>query len=173
MSSKKLKGKVWKYGDNINTDIISPAKYMECDYETIGKHAMEGVDQGFADKIAPGDFIIAGNNFGSGSSRETAQIALKYAGVGAVIAKSFARIFFRNAVNTALPVIEFDQVERIDEGDILEIDLNTGEIKNVTKNEVYYGSKMPENILRIYNHGGLKPYLKTKLKGGCNACIHK
>ncbi|MDN5301864.1 MAG: 3-isopropylmalate/(R)-2-methylmalate dehydratase small subunit [Thermoanaerobacteraceae bacterium] len=160
----KICGKVWKYGDNINTDIISPAKYMELDYETIGKHAMEGIDPSFSVKISKGDILVAGYNFGSGSSRETAQIALKGAGVGAVIAKSFSRIFFRNSINTGLPVIEFDATDKIEEGDQLEIDLYSGKINNLTKNEVYEISKLPMELLEILSKGGLKNYLKEKYR---------
>lgn len=162
--SNRINGKVWKYGDNINTDIISPARYMEADYETIGNHAMEGVDADFSKKITKGDIVVAGNNFGSGSSRETAQIALKYAGVGAVIAKSFARIFYRNSINVGLPVIEFEDVDKIDEGDVLEIDLYLGQIKNITKDEVYQTSKLPDNIIELIKLGGLKAYLKSKIE---------
>ncbi|MDN5347693.1 MAG: 3-isopropylmalate/(R)-2-methylmalate dehydratase small subunit [Clostridia bacterium] len=159
-----LRGKAWKFGDNINTDLISPAQYMELDYESIGRHAMEGVMPGFADRISKGDFIVAGENFGSGSSRETAQIALKYAGVGGVIAKSFARIFFRNSINTGLPVLELQEVDRIDQGDELEIDLAKGEVKNLSKNESYAVPPLPPNVRELVEAGGLIPYLKAKLQ---------
>lgn len=161
--SSGIQGKTWKYGDNINTDIISPARYMEADYETIGKHAMEGIDPDFSKKIVKGDIVVAGNNFGSGSSRETAQIALKQAGVGAIIAKSFARIFFRNSINVGLPVIEFEDIDKIDEGDELAIDLYSGEIRNLTKKEVYYASQLPNNIIELIKSGGLKAYLEIKM----------
>ncbi len=160
-----LQGNVWKFGDDINTDIISPAEYMDKSYEEIGKHAMEGVYKGFSDAIQSGDFIVAGKNFGSGSSRETAQIALKYAGVGGIIAKEFARIFFRNCINTGLPVVVFKDTEKIQQGDRLEINLYTGEIKNLSRNETYYGSKLPDHVLEIVKAGGLKQYLKLKLNG--------
>jgi 3-isopropylmalate/(R)-2-methylmalate dehydratase small subunit len=163
MSGAILQGNAWKFGDDINTDIISPAKYMDKSYEEIGKHAMEGIYEGFADTINKGDFIVAGKNFGSGSSRETAQIALKYAGVGAIIAKEFARIFFRNCINTGLPVIVFKDTEKIAQGDRLEINLYTGEIKNLSKNEIYYGSKLPGHVIEIVKAGGLKQYLKLEL----------
>jgi len=163
--TKEIKGFAWTYGDNMNTDIISPARYMEEDYETIGQHAMEGIDSKFSSKIAKGDILVAGHNFGSGSSRETAQIALKYAGVGAVIAKSFARIFYRNAINVGLPVIEIDGVDRIQEGDEIQIDLEKGFVENLTKNETYKAAKLPKNIVELIQLGGLKRYLDRKING--------
>jgi len=157
-----IKGIAWKFGDDINTDMISPAKYMEKEYETIGEHAMEGVDVNFSKKINNGDILVAGNNFGSGSSRETAQIALKYSGVSLVVARSFARIFFRNCINVGLSVMVFDKVEEIEQNDELEMNLITGKIRNISKNKVYQASKLPEHILNIVKVGGLKEYLKLK-----------
>ncbi len=159
-----IHGAAWKYGDNINTDIISPPQYMEASYEEMGKHAMESIDPDFSRKISRGDILVAGNNFGSGSSRETAPISLKYAGVSAVIACFFARIFFRNSINIGLPIIECAQVNSITEGDQLEIDLETGIIQNMTKHESYQGSLLPKHILAIVEVGGLVPYLERKIK---------
>ncbi len=164
MARGVLRGRAWKFGDNVNTDLISPAQYMELDYETIGQHAMEGAMPGFADKISKGDFIVAGENFGCGSSRETAQIALRYAGVGAVIAKSFARIFFRNCINTGLPALELEAVDRIEQGDELEIDLAGGEVRNLSKGESYAVPPLPPKVRELVDAGGLIPYLKAKLK---------
>jgi 3-isopropylmalate/(R)-2-methylmalate dehydratase small subunit len=163
----KISGMAWKYGDNINTDIISPPCYMELSYEEMGKHAMEGIDSKFSSKIKKGDILVARANFGSGSSRETAPIALKYAGTGLVIAKFFARIFFRNAINIELPVMECADVERIREGDKLEVDLLSGKIINQTKGEEYQGSVLPAHIMKIVVAGGLFPYLQSKLKKEC------
>ncbi|MHA1482908.1 MAG: LeuD/DmdB family oxidoreductase small subunit, partial [Candidatus Heimdallarchaeaceae archaeon] len=132
------------------------------EYETIGEHAMEGVDVDFSKKIKNGDILVAGNNFGSGSSRETAQIALKYSGVSLVVARSFARIFFRNCINVGLSVMVFDKVEEIEQNDELEMNLITGKIRNISKNKVYQASKLPEHILNIVKVGGLKEYLKLK-----------
>jgi 3-isopropylmalate dehydratase small subunit len=160
-----LEGKVWKFGDDINTDIISPAEYMKESYEVMGEHAMERVYPGFSKAISKGDFIVAGNNFGSGSSRETAQISLKYAGVGGVIAKSYARIFFRNSINVGLPVVILDEADTLENGDEIRVDLMSGKIENKTKNKVIYGSKLPDNVLEIIRCGGLVNYLKTILKG--------
>jgi 3-isopropylmalate/(R)-2-methylmalate dehydratase small subunit len=161
-----VQGAAWKYGDNINTDIISPSWTMELSYEEMGKHAMESLDPDFSKKIAKGDILVAGNNFGSGSSRETAPIALKYAGVSVVIAKFFARIFFRNAINIGLSVIECADTDAIAEGDRLAVDLVTGRITNLTKKEEYQGSLLPANILEIVEAGGLVPYLKRRIKAG-------
>lgn len=160
-------GAAWKYGDNINTDIISPPRYMELSYEEMGKHAMESIDANFSAKIAKGDILVAGANFGSGSSRETAPISLKYAGIGLVIAKFFARIFFRNAINIGLPVMECASVDRIGEGDELEVDLEAGKIINRTKGEEYQGSVLPAHIMKLVEAGGLVPYLEEKLKARC------
>ena len=160
----KIHGKVWTFGDDINTDIISPGEYMDASYEEIGKHAMERAYPGFADAIEKGDIIVAGHNFGPGSSRETAQIALLYAGVGGVIAKDFARIFFRNCINVGFPVVTFADTEKLHQGDEIEVDLLSGEIKNITTGEVFYGSKLPEHVLSIVEDGGLKNHLKKVLK---------
>lgn len=160
----EITGRVWRFGDDINTDIISPAEYMDASYTEIGKHAMERVFPGFADAIRKGDIIVAGRNFGSGSSRETAQIALLYAGVGAVIAKDFARIFFRNSINVGLPVVTFAETERLAQGDEITVDLLSGEITDVTTREKFQGSRLPEHVLAIVGDGGLKAHLKKTLK---------
>lgn len=159
-----LRGNVWKYGDNINTDIISPPQYMELSYADMAQHAMEGVDPEFSKKIEAGDILVAGANFGSGSSRETAPIALKLAGVGCIIANFYARIFFRNAINIGLPVVECKETDKMQEGDQLEVDLQTGKIINLTQKEEYQGSILPEHIMKIVDLGGLVPYLAQKLQ---------
>ncbi len=159
-----IRGKVWKFGDNINTDIISPGEYMDASYEEIGRHAMERVYPGFADAVTPGDIIVAGRNFGPGSSRETAQIALLYAGVGGVIAKDFARIFFRNCINVGFPVMTFADTDKLSQGDEIAADLLTGRIDNFTTGETYFGSRLPEHVLSIVEDGGLKNHLKKILK---------
>ncbi len=159
-----LTGNAWKFGDDINTDIISPAEYMDQSYESIGAHAMEKAMQDFSSRIEKGDFVVAGKNFGSGSSRETAQIALKYAGVGGVIAKDYARIFFRNCINVGLPVVICSDTDRISTGDKLEVNLLDGVVKNLTKGEEYKASQLPENVMEIVRHGGLKEHLKYLMK---------
>ena len=166
MKSQILRGKVWKFGDDINTDIISPGEYMDASYEEIGKHAMERAFPGFADTIDKGDIIVAGKNFGPGSSRETAQIALLYAGVGGVIAKDFARIFFRNCINVGFPVVTFDGTDELNQGDEIVVDLLSGRIENITTGKVYFGSRLPQHVLSIVEDGGLKNHLKKTLKKG-------
>ena len=160
----QIKGKVWKFGDDINTDIISPGEYMDASYEEIGKHAMERAYPGFADAIEQGDIIVAGSNFGPGSSRETAQIALKYAGVGGVIAQSFARIFFRNCINVGFPVVTLADTSGLNQGDEIVVDLLNGTIEDLTTGKTYQGSKLPEHVLSIVEDGGLKEHLKKTLK---------
>lgn len=157
-----LVGKVLKYGDNINTDLISPPQYLEKSLEVIAQHAMEGIDDTFTARLQQGDILVAGENFGPGSSRETAPIALKMAGVGAVVAKSFARIFYRNAINIGLPVLECTDVERIREGDELEIQLETGTITNKSREETYQASALSEPVMDILTAGGLIPFLARK-----------
>lgn len=157
-----ISGKVLKYGDNINTDLISPPQYLEKSLEVIAQHAMEGIDEQFTHKLAPGDLLVAGNNFGPGSSRETAPIALKMAGVGAIIAKSFARIFYRNAINIGLPVLECSDVDKIHKNDILEVDLSTGQILNKTAGESYQSMPLSEPVMDVLSAGGLIPFLEKK-----------
>ncbi len=166
MKSQIIRGKVWKFGDDINTDIISPGEYMDASYEEIGKHAMERAYPGFANAIEKGDIIVAGKNFGPGSSRETAQIALLYAGVGGVIAKDFARIFFRNCINVGFPVVTFADTDELNQGDEIVVDLLSGRIEDVTTGKVHFGSRLPEHVLSIVEDGGLKNHLKKTLKKG-------
>lgn len=158
----QLKGFVHKYGDNINTDIISPAKYMELTIEEMALHAMEGIDTEFAAKVKPGDFIVAENNFGSGSSRETAPLALKTAGISAIVAKTFARIFFRNAINIGLPALEIKEAEKIKDGDLLEINLAEGYIRNLTQSERYKFAPLPQSMLDMLNAGGLVAQIQNE-----------
>jgi len=157
-----LQGKVLKYGDNINTDLISPPQYLEKSMEIIAQHAMEGIDDSFTGRLQQGDILVAGENFGPGSSRETAPIALKMAGVGAIVAKFFARIFYRNAINIGLPVLECSDVDRISEGDELEIQLETGRIINKTRQETYQASALSEPVMEILSAGGLISFLEKK-----------
>lgn len=162
---KQVQGTVLKFGDNINTDIISPPQYMELDIPQASAHAMEAVDPDFAKRIRRGDILVAGSNFGSGSSRETSPLTLKYLGVGGIVTKSFARIFYRNAINVGIPVAECAEAERIEEGDVIRILLTEGKIENLTKKETYTCSKLPEHILKIIEGGGLKARLKEQFGG--------
>ncbi|MGB9813909.1 MAG: 3-isopropylmalate dehydratase small subunit [Thermovenabulum sp.] len=160
----KISGRIFIFGDNIDTDQIYPGRYLELTAKAdIASHCMEGARPGFAKEVKKGDIIVAGKNFGCGSSREHAAITLKEAGISAVVAESFARIFFRNAINLGLPVITCKQIrDRVKEGEILEIDLATGEIINRTTGEIYQGEGLSEFVLRIIENGGIKPLFKEK-----------
>ena len=160
------KGRVWKYGDSVNTDVIFPGKYTYSilEPEEMARHALEDLDPGFAQKVKPGDIIVAGRNFGCGSSREQAATCLKYAGVQAVVAKSFARIFFRNAINQGLPVLQSEEaVDGIEDGGEIEIDFDRGSIK--TARGDFSFPAFPESVMGILEAGGLIPYTKKKLEG--------
>ena len=158
-----IKGHVLKYGDNINTDIISPPQYMELSIADAAKYAMSAVDPEFFTRIKKGDIMVAGANFGSGSSRETSPLTLRYLGVGAIVAKFFARIFYRNAINLGIPVIECAETDKIADQDEIEIDLSAGLIHNLTKKESYPCSKIPPHIMELVADGGLVPYLKKRV----------
>ncbi|HHU22686.1 MAG TPA: 3-isopropylmalate dehydratase small subunit [Clostridiales bacterium] len=155
----KLTGKVIKYGDNVDTDVIIPARYLNTsDPGELAAHCMEDLDRTFVERVQKGDIIVAGNNFGCGSSREHAPIAIKASGVGAVVAKSFARIFYRNAINIGLPILECDA--EIDEGDRVEIDFDRGELHNLTKNTVTAFAPFPDFLQNIIASGGLMSSIK-------------
>jgi 3-isopropylmalate/(R)-2-methylmalate dehydratase small subunit len=160
----RLRGRAWKYGDNVNTDYILPGVYLEItDPKELAKHAMEGIDPTFTIKIHKGDIIIGGRNFGLGSSREHAPIALKHSGIGAVIAESFARIFYRNSANIGLPALElYNATNIINEGDILEISLVEGIVTiNGTKNLRF--TPMPAFMLEILKEGGLTAFIRKNI----------
>jgi len=160
-----IKGKVHKFGDNINTDDIIAAKYLvSTDAQELGLHCMETISPDFSKKLSPADIIVAGNNFGCGSSREHAPLAIKGCGVSAVIAKSFAAIFFRNAINIGLPFLESTDVDKINDGDIIEIDLASGIIKNITQNQDYKIQAFPEFLQEIVGSGGLINWVKKSIK---------
>jgi 3-isopropylmalate/(R)-2-methylmalate dehydratase small subunit len=158
-----LKGKVHKFSNDINTDDIISAKYLiSTDAQELGKHCMETINADFSQAVSPGDIIVAGNNFGCGSSREHAPLAIKGCGVSAVIAKSFAAIFFRNAINIGLPFLESADVDKINHGDIVEIDLTTGAINNITQNKLYKTQAFPEFLQELVSHGGLMNWIRLK-----------
>lgn len=159
------KGKVWKYGDNIDTDVIIPARYLNtASHEELAKHCMEDIDTTFAKEVQVSDIITAGENFGCGSSREHAPIAIKASGVSVVIAKSFARIFYRNAINIGLAIMEHPTLnDECSKNDILEYDLTSGIVKNLTTNKEYQCTKFPEEIQKLVNSGGLINYTREKL----------
>ena len=166
----KLKGKVHKYGANVDTDVIIPARYLNVsDPDELARHCMEDIDQEFISRMQPGDIIVADSNFGCGSSREHAPLAIKAAGVGCIIARSFARIFYRNALNIGLPILECDEAaDKTDSGDILEVELSTGEIVNVTKGLTFKAEPFPDFMLQLIEAGGLIEYTKRRIAAGGN-----
>jgi len=155
-------GRAWKFGDDINTDYIIAGKYKLSitDLDELSKHTMEAIMPDFAEKVQKGDFVVAGRNFGCGSSREQAPLVLKRLGVAAVIAKSFARIFYRNAINIGLPAVECADTDEIDTGDLLEVDLTRGTVKNISKRKVYMIKPLPPELWKILSEGGLVNYVK-------------
>jgi 3-isopropylmalate/(R)-2-methylmalate dehydratase small subunit len=161
----KVKGTVFKYGDNIDTDAIIPARYLnQTDPRVLAKHCMEDIDPTFAQKVKPGDIIVANRNFGCGSSREHAPIAIKASGVSCIVASSFARIFYRNAINIGLSILECeDAAKNIAQGDEIEVDFCSGNIHNLTGNQEYQSLPFPDFILEVMNAGGLINYVKKSL----------
>lgn len=162
---KIFKGRVWKYGDNVNTDVIFPGKYtyQKMEPEEMAKHAMEDIDPDFVKKVGEGDILVAGKNFGMGSSREQAAVAIKYAGISVIIAKSFSRIYFRNAINAGMPAIKsVEAVEAIEDGDEVTVDMENGKI--ITKNGEFTFSPYPEAVIAILKEGGLINYIKSLKK---------
>jgi 3-isopropylmalate/(R)-2-methylmalate dehydratase small subunit len=165
-----VKGRAWTYGDNIDTDIIIPARYLvTSEGKELAAHCMEPMDAAFAREVKEGDIMAAGNNFGCGSSREHAPIAIKHAGISCVVAKSFARIFYRNAINIGLPILECADADKIAKGDEIEIDFSKGVISNITKGEKYSAKPFPGFIKGLISAGGLANYVRERLekeKGG-------
>ena len=161
---KNAKGIVFKYGDNVDTDVIIPARYLNSsDPGELAAHCMEDIDKDFIKKVKKGDIIVAEKNFGCGSSREHAPIAIKAAGVGCVIAENFARIFYRNAINIGLPIIECPEASRgIEDGDEVEVNFDTGIITNVTKGTTFQGQAFPEFMQKIIASEGLINYINSK-----------
>lgn len=158
----KASGFVHKYGDNVDTDVIIPARYLNSpDPKELAQHCMEDIDVDFVKNVKPGDIIVANENFGCGSSREHAPISIKASGISCVIATTFARIFYRNAINVGLPILECKEAsQKIENGDKVEIDFDTGKITNVTKGETYQAEPFPEFIQNIINKGGLLNSIK-------------
>jgi 3-isopropylmalate/(R)-2-methylmalate dehydratase small subunit len=161
-----IKGKAHRFNDDINTDDIIAAKYLvSTDALELGRHCMESIRPDFPSSVSPGDIIVAGKNFGCGSSREHAPLAVKGCGISAVLAKSFAAIFFRNAINIGLPFLESQDVDKIREGDILEIDLTGGLIRNLTQGQSYKTQVFPGFLQEIVGQGGLMAWMRKKKKG--------
>jgi 3-isopropylmalate/(R)-2-methylmalate dehydratase small subunit len=158
-----LKGTAFVYGDNINTDVILPARYLNTSDPTeLAGHCMEDLDSSFLKKVKTGDVVVAGENFGCGSSREHAPVSIKAAGISIVIAKSFARIFYRNAFNVGLPILECPQVEGVGTGDLLEVDIDTGLIRNQTKKRDFQAKPIPPFMKEILESGGLMRWVKKR-----------
>ena len=163
-----FKGKVHRYGANVDTDAIIPARYLNLsDPHDLAPHCMEDIDAGFIKTVHPGDIIVAEANFGCGSSREHAPIAIKAAGIAAIVASSFARIFYRNAINIGLPLLEsVEAVTKTENGDLLEIDLTSGQIRNLTKALLFKAKPYPDFMMGIVNAGGLIEYTRKRSAGG-------
>jgi 3-isopropylmalate dehydratase small subunit len=161
-----IKGQVWKFGANVDTDVIIPVRYLTSfDPVELGKHCLEGIDPEFSQKVQPGDIIVAAENFGCGSSREHAPVAIKGAGVACVIASTFARIFYRNALNIGLPIIESaEAAQHIEAGDMLELDVTSGRIINHTRGETYQAQPFPPFVQELVAVGGLVPYVARRLR---------
>jgi 3-isopropylmalate/(R)-2-methylmalate dehydratase small subunit len=161
---ERIKGKVWRFGDDVNTDVIYPGKFLAIfEPEEMAKHAFGAVDPDFAARVTQGDVIVAGKYFGCGSSREQAATCLKYLGIGCVVAESFARIFYRNAINKGLPILTCSGVSRsVEAGQEIEVDLRTGVVRNLTTGATLEGTPLPEFVLRILEKGGLIPYLRER-----------
>lgn len=163
----EARGRVFKYGDNVDTDVIIPARYLNSfDAKELASHAMVDLDPTFVERVKPGDIIVAAKNFGCGSSREHAPLALKTAGVSCVIAKSFARIFYRNSINIGFAILECEEaVDGIKDGDEVKVDYETGKIYNLTQGKEYQGQPFPPFMQKIIEQGGLVNYVNHKKKG--------
>lgn len=162
----QIKGRAWKFGANVDTDVIIPVRYLtSIDPAELGKHCLEGLDPEFSKKVQAGDLIVAAENFGCGSSREHAPVAIKGAGVSGIIAATFARIFFRNALNIGLPIVESaEAAQRIEQEDTVEVDLISGRITNHTKGETYQAEPFPPFVQELVAEGGLVPYVARRLR---------
>ncbi len=162
-----IEGRVFKYGDNVDTDVIIPARYLNIiDREELTSHCMEDIDRDFIKQVKPGDIMAAGKNFGCGSSREHAPLVIKLSGISCIIAESFARIFYRNAVNIGLPILECPEAARdLADGDRVEVDLAVGRINNITKGRMYQAESFPEFMQDIMKAGGLINYVSGKVEG--------
>jgi len=160
-----MPGRVWKFGDDINTDVLAPGIYIKLPPEDLAAHCLEAIDPEFALVVQPGDIVVGGKNFGTGSSREQAAQSLKVLGIAAVIAPSFGGIFYRNAFNLGLPAIVSTGTASIENGDQVDVDLASGRITNITQGSDITGEPVPENLLEIVSAGGLVPYLDQRLNG--------
>lgn len=165
MSETSKPGRAFVFGDNIDTDVLAPGSLMKLSPEALATHCLEAVDPGFASAVRPEDVLVAGANFGLGSSREQAAVSLKILGIQAVLATSFARIFWRNAINLGLPALVFPQAREIADGDQLTLDIASGRIENLTQNRSYEIQTLPAHLLEMIADGGLIPHLKRRFQG--------
>jgi 3-isopropylmalate/(R)-2-methylmalate dehydratase small subunit len=156
--------KAWVLGDNVDTDVLAPGAYMKFGIEEIARHCLESINPGFPKEVRTGDFVVGGRNFGTGSSREQAPAALKHLGVAALVAESFAGLFYRNAINLGLPALACPQAKRIRQGDALEVDFENGRIKNLTTGETLACEAIPPHLLPMLRDGGLLAHLEKRLK---------
>lgn len=158
-----IEGRVWRYGDNIDTDVIIPARYLNTsDPQELAAHCMEDIDPAFIGKVQAGDIMVAGRNFGCGSSREHAPVAIRAAGISCMVAQSYARIFYRNAINIGLPLLELPTTAEIKNGDRLRIDVSAGTVENLTSGKTYQAEPLPEFIQKIAQAGGLINFVKEE-----------
>jgi len=164
--STTISGKVWRYGDDIDTDVLAPGLYMKGSIEVLASHCLEAIDAEFSNRVSEGDILVAGSNFGIGSSREQAVQVLKHLGIRAIIASSFGGIFFRNALNYGLTTLVSNEVDRIDQGDQISVNAGTGELVNISKNETYSCDCLPPKLLRMVEVGGLVPLLQLQYQQG-------
>lgn len=160
--TKIIDGKAWVFGDEINTDTMAPGAYFKEPMEVMAQHCLEAIDPQFAPNVKPGDIVVAGNNFGVGSAREQAPMALVHLGVGAILAESFSRIFYRNAINFGLPLLIFPEVKEIEAGQLLEVNAVEGVIVNTTTGKTYKVEGLPPHLMDMISLGGLMPWLKEK-----------
>lgn len=165
MTPFPVEGRAFVFGDNIDTDVLAPGSLMKLSPEALATHCLEAVDPDFARNVRPGDLVVAGANFGLGSSREQAAVSLKILGVRAVLATSFARIFWRNAINLGLPALVFPQAGEVQAGDRLALDIEAGRLENLTRNRSYAIQPLPSHLLDMIADGGLIPHLKRRLQG--------
>lgn len=160
---QRSEGRAWVFGDHVNTDQIMPGRYLDRPMEEVGRYAMAGIDEGFADRVESGDFVVAGLNFGCGSSREVAVMALKQAGIAAVVARSFARIFYRNAINNGFPAVIISDTSGVRPGDRLRLDLGARTLTNLRSGEVFPIENLQGTVQEILDAGGIVPYTLARL----------
>jgi len=160
---ESIEGKAWVFGDGVNTDVMAPGLYFKSSMEVMAPHCMEAVDPDFAANIVTGDIVVAGADFGVGSAREQAPMALQFLGVGAILAKSYGRIFYRNALNFGIPTLVFPQADEVEAGDQLRVDPVAGTIENLTRDLRYNVAGLPAHLMLMVSAGGLMPYLKKRL----------